>query len=158
HSTQLSFDSLGTPLSEVTLVIVDLETTGTRAGQSEITEIGAARTRGGEVSGEFQSRVTPERSGISPSVARLTGTTPAMVDAAPSVASVLPGFLGFSIGAVLVAHDAPFDVGFPRSAGERLDYRWPGPTVLDTVTRARRVVGRDEVRNHKLSTLAAHFG
>ena len=35
HSTQLSFDSLGTPLSEVTFVIVDLETTGTRAGQSD---------------------------------------------------------------------------------------------------------------------------
>src|SRR5699024_8168380 len=61
HSTQLSFDSLGTPLSEVTFVIVDLETTGTRAGQSEITEIGAVKTRGGEVIGEFQSLVKPER-------------------------------------------------------------------------------------------------
>ena len=158
HSTQLSFDSLGTPLSEVTFVIVDLETTGTRAGQSEITEIGAVKTRGGEVIGEFQSLVKPERSVISPFVARLTGITHAMVDDAPSITSVLPSFLEFSIGAVLVAHNAPFDVGFLRSACERLDYHWPGPTVLDTVTLARRVVGRDEVRNHKLSTLATHFG
>jgi DNA polymerase-3 subunit epsilon len=158
ENTQLSFDSLGTPLSDVTFVIVDLETTGTRAGQSEITEIGAVKTRGGEVIGEFQSLVKPEQSVISPFVAQLTGITHAMVDDAPSIASVLPSFLEFSIGAVLVAHNAPFDIGFLRSACERLDYHWPAPTVLDTVTLARRVVGRDEVRNHKLSTLTSYFG
>jgi DNA polymerase-3 subunit epsilon len=157
-NTQLSFDSLGTPLSEVTFVIVDLETTGTRAGQSEITEIGAVKTCGGEVIGEFQSLVKPEHSVISPFVSRLTGITHAMVDDAPSIHSVLPSFLEFSTGAVLVAHNAPFDIGFLRSACERLDYHWPSPTVLDTVTLARRVVGRDEVRNHKLGTLSAHFG
>lgn len=158
ENTQLSFDSLGTPLHEVTFVIVDLETTGTTAGKSEITEIGAVKTRGGEVLGEFQSLVKPEEAVISPFVSRLTGITHAMVDDAPSIRSVLPSFLEFSIGAVLVAHNAPFDIGFLRSACERLDYHWPSPTVLDTVTLARRVVGRDEVRNHKLGTLAAHFG
>ncbi|MDN5635583.1 MAG: 3'-5' exoribonuclease, partial [Brevibacterium sp.] len=157
-SSQLSFDSLGTPLHEVTFVIVDLETTGTHAGKSEITEIGAIKTRGGEVLGEFQSLVKPEESVISPFVARLTGITHAMVDDAPSIRSVLPSFLEFSVGAVLVAHNAPFDIGFLRSACEKLDYHWPQPTVLDTVTLSRRVVSRDEVRNHKLATLAAHFG
>lgn len=157
-SSQLSFDSLGTPLHEVTFVIVDLETTGTHAGKSEITEIGAIKTRGGEVLGEFQSLVKPEESVISPFVARLTGITHAMVDDAPSIRSVLPSFLEFSVGAVLVAHNAPFDIGFLRSACEKLDYHWPQPTVLDTVALSRRVVSRDEVRNHKLSTLAAHFG
>lgn len=158
ESSQLSFDHLGTPLHEVTFVIVDLETTGTQAGKSEITEIGAVKTRGGEILGEFQSLVKPEESVISPFVARLTGITHAMVDDAPSIRSVLPSFLEFSVGAVLVAHNAPFDIGFLRSACEKLDYHWPQPTVLDTVTLSRRVVGRDEVRNHKLSTLAAHFG
>ncbi|SDT16961.1 DNA polymerase-3 subunit epsilon [Brevibacterium sandarakinum] len=157
-SSQLSFDNLGTPLHEVTFVIVDLETTGTHAGKSEITEIGAIKTRGGEVLGEFQSLVKPEESVISPFVAQLTGITHAMVDDAPSIRSVLPSFLEFSVGAVLVAHNAPFDIGFLRSACEKLDYHWPQPTVLDTVTLSRRVVGRDEVRNHKLSTLSAHFG
>lgn len=158
ESSQLSFDALGTPLHEVTFVIVDLETTGTTAGKSEITEIGAVKTRGGEVLGEFQSLVKPEESVISPFVARLTGITHAMVDDAPSIRSVLPSFLEFCVGAVLVAHNAPFDIGFLRSACEKLDYHWPQPTVLDTVTLSRRVVSRDEVRNHKLSTLAAHFG
>ena len=156
--SQLSFDSLGTPLHEVTFVIVDLETTGTTAGKSEITEIGAVKIRGGEVLGEFQSLVKPEESVISPFVARLTGITHAMVDDAPSIRAVLPSFLEFSMGSVLVAHNAPFDIGFLRSACEKLDYHWPQPTVLDTVTLSRRVVSRDEVRNHKLSTLAAHFG
>lgn len=158
ESSHLSFDALGTPLHEVTFVIVDLETTGTTAGKSEITEIGAVKTRGGEVLGEFQSLVKPEESVISPFVARLTGITHAMVDDAPSIRSVLPSFLEFCVGAVLVAHNAPFDIGFLRSACEKLDYHWPQPTVLDTVTLSRRVVSRDEVRNHKLSTLAAHFG
>lgn len=158
ESSQLSFDALGTPLHEVTFVIVDLETTGTTAGKSEITEIGAVKTRGGEVLGEFQSLVKPEESVISPFVARLTGITHAMVDDAPSIRSVLPSFLEFCVGAILVAHNAPFDIGFLRSACEKLDYHWPQPTVLDTVTLSRRVVSRDEVRNHKLSTLAAHFG
>ncbi|RBP64741.1 DNA polymerase-3 subunit epsilon [Brevibacterium sanguinis] len=155
---QLSFDSLGTPLHEVTFVVVDLETTGTTAGRSEITEIGAVKTRGGEVIGEFQSLVKPEESVISPFVARLTGITHALVDDAPSIRSVLPSFLEFAVGSVLVAHNAPFDIGFLRAACERLDYHWPRPTVLDTVTLSRRVLGRDEVRNHKLATLAAHFG
>src|SRR5699024_11844121 len=106
HSTQLSFDSLGTPLSEVTFVIVDLETTGTRAGQSEITEIGAGKTRGGEGIGELQSLVKPERSVISPFVARLTGITHAMVVDAPSITPVLQSFLAFSIWADMGSHDA----------------------------------------------------
>lgn len=156
--TQLSFADIGTPLYEVTFVVVDLETTGTHSGTSEITEIGAVKLRGGEVIGEFQSLVKPEHSVISPFVARLTGITHAMVDDAPSIRSVLPSFLEFAVGAVLVAHNAPFDIGFLRSACERLDYHWPQPQVLDTVTLSRRVLGRDEVRNHKLGTLAAHFG
>lgn len=156
--TQLSFADIGTPLYEVTFVVVDLETTGTRAGSSEITEIGAVKLRGGEVIGEFQSLVKPEHSVISPFVAQLTGITHAMVDDAPSIRWVLPSFLEFAVGAVLVAHNAPFDIGFLRSACERLDYHWPQPQVLDTVTLSRRVLGRDEVRNHKLGTLAAHFG
>lgn len=153
----LSFDSLGTPLHSVTFVIVDLETTGTSAGTSEITEIGAVKTRGGEVIGEFQTLVRPEHSVITPFVSNLTGITHAMVADTPTIAAVLPSFLEFAVGAVLVAHNAPFDIGFLRRACEKLDYHWSSPTVLDTVTLSRRVIGRDEVRNHKLSTLAARF-
>ncbi|GAA1623629.1 MULTISPECIES: DEDD exonuclease domain-containing protein [Brevibacterium] len=156
--TQLSLEDIGTPLYDVTFVVVDLETTGTHAGTAEITEIGAVKLRAGEVIGEFQTLVKPEHSVITPFVSRLTGITHAMVDDAPTIRSVLPSFLEFAAGTVLVAHNAPFDIGFLRSACDRLDYHWPNPQVLDTVTLSRRVLGRDEVRNHKLGTLAAHFG
>ncbi|MCA5893861.1 DEDD exonuclease domain-containing protein [Isoptericola sp. NEAU-Y5] len=155
-AVQPSFEDLGTPLSDVTFVVVDLETTGGRAADSGITEIGAVKVRGGEVLGELQSLVDPGHP-VPAFVARLTGITTAMVATAPPIDLVLPSFLEFARDAVLVAHNAPFDVGFLRAACQRLGYDWPGFRVVDTVPLARRVVTRDEAPNHKLSTLAALF-
>jgi DNA polymerase III subunit epsilon len=155
-AVQPSFADLGTPLQDVTFVVVDLETTGSRADDAGITEIGAVKVRGGEVVGEFQSLVNPGRP-VPAFVARLTGITTAMVSTAPDVELVLPGFLEFAHGCVLVAHNAPFDVGFLRAACADLDYAWPGFAVVDTLPLARRVVTRDEAPNHKLATLARLF-
>lgn len=155
---QLSIDDLGTPLFETTFVVVDLETTGTRSATSAITEIGAVKVRGGTILGEFQTLVNPGGDGISPFVTSLTGITNAMVADAPRIDAVLPMFFEFAHGTVLVAHNAPFDVGFLKSAASRLEVPWPGFKTVDTVKVARAVVTREEVRNHKLSTLAAYFG
>ncbi|WP_165350518.1 DEDD exonuclease domain-containing protein [Xylanimonas protaetiae] len=155
-AVQPSFEDLGTPLRDVTFVVVDLETTGTRAGDCGITEIGAVKVRGGEVLGEFQSLVNPGRE-VPAFVARLTGITTAMVSTAPAIDLVLPSFLEWAHGCVLVAHNAPFDVGFLKAAAKELGYPWPGFPVVDTVPLARRVVTRDEAPNHKLSTLANLF-
>src|SRR5690625_850348 len=112
---QLALDELGTPLSEVTFVVVDLETTGGSAATSAITEIGAVKVRGGEVLGEFQTLVDP--GGPVPAyIATLTGITTAMVHGAPRIEQVLPSFLEFAHGAVLVAHNAAFDIGFLKAA------------------------------------------
>lgn len=157
RSGQLSFADVGTPLYDVTFVTVDLETTGAHAQREEITEIGAVKTRGGEVVGEFSTLVRPEQAVISAFVERLTGITNGMVAGAPTIHAVLPSFLEFSRGAVLVAHNAGFDIGFLKAACARLDYQWPNPHVLDTVRLARHVAPRPEVRNHKLATLAQHF-
>ncbi|WP_402464772.1 DEDD exonuclease domain-containing protein [Isoptericola aurantiacus] len=156
RAVQPSFADLGTSLRDVTFVVVDLETTGSRASDAGITEIGAVKVRGGEVLGEFQSLVDPGRP-VPAFVARLTGITTAMVATAPGIELVLPSFLEFARDTVLVAHNAPFDVGFLRAACESLDYDWPGFAVVDTLPLARRVVTRDEARNHKLATLAALF-
>ncbi|MFF2451073.1 DEDD exonuclease domain-containing protein [Isoptericola sp. NPDC058082] len=158
HPTALqpSFEDLGTALRDVTFVVVDLETTGGRAADGGITEIGAVKVRGGEVLGELQSLVNPGHP-VPAFVARLTGITTSIVATAPPVELVLPSFLEFARDAVLVAHNAPFDVGFLRAACDRLGYDWPGFRVVDTVPLARRVVTRDEAPNHKLSTLAALF-
>ncbi|WP_349827750.1 DEDD exonuclease domain-containing protein [Brevibacterium litoralis] len=158
RSGQLTLADLGTPLNEVTFVVVDLETTGTRGDTSEITEIGAVRSRGGEVTGEFSTLVKPREQQVSPFVERLTGITNAMLVDAPDLAAVLPSFLEFAHGAVLVAHNAPFDIGFLRRACADLDHPWPDPTVVDTVRLGRMLLPRPEVRDHKLGTLARYVG
>jgi DNA polymerase-3 subunit epsilon len=156
-TTQLTFDELGTPLRDTTFVVVDLETTGTRSETDGITEIGAVKVKGGEILGEFSTFVNPGMA-IPPQIVALTGITTAMVHDAPDITQVLPAFLEFAAGSVLVAHNAPFDTGFLRAACGRHGYRWPKPTVVCTVRLARRVVSRQDTPNYKLSTLASLFG
>ncbi len=157
----LDADADGTALHDTTFVVVDLETTGGRAGGEPgacdaITEIGAVKVRGGVVLGELATLVDPGRA-IPPQVVALTGITTAMVCDAPRIESVLPTFLEFARGAVLVAHNAGFDIGFLRAAAERCQIPWPRPPVLCTVRLARRVLTRDEAPSVRLSALAALF-
>ena len=154
--TQISFAELGTPLRDVTFVVVDLETTGGAPVDAGITEIGAVKVRAGEVVGQFQTLVNPGVP-IPPFVAALTGITDAVVASAPTLASVLPTFLEFARDAVLVAHNAPYDVGFLKGACAIHGQRWHDPAVVDTARLARVALHRDEVPNCKLATLAAHF-
>jgi DNA polymerase-3 subunit epsilon len=153
---QGSIDELGTPLADVTFVVVDLETTGGSPKNSAITEIGAVKVRGGQVLGEFQTLVDPGQE-IPPYISVLTGITTAMVVAAPHIGAVLPGFLEFARGAVLVAHNAPFDIGFLTAACLDNAIPWPPVTTVDTAVLARRLLRRDEVPNCKLATLAPYF-
>ena len=83
----LSFDDLGTPLVDLTFVVVDLETTGGSPSACAITEIGAVKVRGGEVLGEFQSLVNPDMP-IPAFISVLTGITDAAVAGAPRIAAV----------------------------------------------------------------------
>ncbi|MCW2777857.1 MAG: polymerase epsilon subunit [Frankiales bacterium] len=155
-AVQSTLDDLGTPLRDVTFVVVDLETTGATPNSCAITEIGAVKVRGGEVLGEFQTLVNPPTS-IPPFIAVLTGITDQMVAGAPRLDQALPAFFEFSRGAVLVAHNAPFDLGFLKAGCRQLDLDWPAPQSLDTARLARRVLTRDEAPNCKLSTLARLF-
>jgi DNA polymerase-3 subunit epsilon len=154
---QLTFDELGTPLREVTFVVLDLETTGGSARRDSITEIGAVKVRGGERIGELSTLVDPGV-GIPPGIVALTGITTAMVQSAPPVTAVLPALLEFLRGAVLVAHNAPFDSGFLRAACERHGHSWPRPPVLCTARLARAVLSRDEAPSVRLGALARLFG
>ncbi|MGY1785722.1 DEDD exonuclease domain-containing protein [Geodermatophilus sp. SYSU D00698] len=153
---QASIDDLGTPLAGVTFVVVDLETTGGSPKDSAITEIGAVKVRGGEVLGEFQTLVDPGCE-VPPYISVLTGITTAMVATAPRIDAVLPAFLEFARGAVLVAHNAPFDLGFLKAACEQTGTPWPAAASVDTAVLARRLLSRDEVPNCKLATLAPYF-
>jgi DNA polymerase-3 subunit epsilon len=154
-SSQPSLDDLGRLLPHATFCVVDLETTG-GASDDTITEIGAVKVRGGEVLGEFQTLVNP-LTHIPALIAVLTGITNQMVAGSPTLGQVLPAFMEFAAGSVLVAHNARFDVGFLKRACEAHSYHWPSPEVIDTVALARHALLRDEVPNCKLATLARHF-
>lgn len=154
---QHAFDELDDPLRDTTFVVLDLETTGGSPEKDTITEIGAVKVRGGEVLGEFATLIDPGRS-IPPQIVYLTGITDRMVGDAPRLRQVLPGFLEFLRGSVLVAHNARFDIGFLKAACVELGLPWPGNTVLDTVQLARRVVSREESPSLRLGALAELFG
>ncbi|MEU0095796.1 DEDD exonuclease domain-containing protein [Kribbella sp. NPDC006257] len=156
RGVQPSFDDLGTPLRDVTFCVVDLETTGGAPGDSGITEIGAVKVRGGELIGEFQTLVNPAEP-IPPFIAVLTGITDRMVASSPRIDSVLPAFLEFARGCVMVAHNAPFDMGFLKHESQVHGYDWPDFAVVDTALLARRVITPDEAPNCKLGTLAKLF-
>jgi DNA polymerase-3 subunit epsilon len=156
---QATFEDLGTPLHDVTFVIVDLETTGGSPASCAITEIGAVKYRGGECLGEFQTLVNPGIP-IPPTITFLTGITEAMVLPAPPVSEVLPQFLEFvgtaDSGTVIGGHNVRFDVAFLDAALGIHGYPRLAHRRVDTVALARRLV-RDEVPNLRLATLARHF-
>ena len=106
--------------------------------------------------GEFATLVDPQRS-IPPQIVQLTGITTAMVCDAPAIGAVLPMFFEFARGAVLVAHNARFDVGFLRAAADRCGIGWRRPQVLCTVQLARRVLSREEAPSVRLAALARLF-
>ncbi|WP_026918693.1 DEDD exonuclease domain-containing protein [Gordonia shandongensis] len=159
---QLSFDDLPesddfarSPLRQTTFVVVDLETTGGSPDTDGVTEIGAVKIRGGEVLGEFATLVDPGRS-IPPQITTLTGITSAMLTDAPRIESVFPAFVEFAGTAVLVAHNARFDMGFLRATARRMNLPW-NPHSLCTVAMARRILTRQEAPTVKLSALAELF-
>jgi len=154
-AVQRSFDDLGKPLSGVTFVVVDLETTGGSPATCHITEVGAVKVCGGEVLGTFHTLVNPGVA-IPPSITFLTGITEAMTMPAPPVVDVLGPLVRFIGDHVIVGHNVRFDLGFLAAAMDR--HAWPrfANVVVDTCALARRLV-RDEVPNCKLGTLADHF-
>lgn len=152
---QRCFDDMGAHLIDVPFCVLDLETTGATAASCEITEIGAVRYLGGRETGTFHSLVNPGVA-IPPFITVLTGITHAMVVEAPRIEEALPAFLEFIGGAVIVGHNVRFDLSFLNAAAERLGYGRLSNQSADTAGLARRLV-RQEVRNLKLGTLAAHF-
>ena len=112
-------------------VAFDLETTGLSSANDRIIEIGAVVMKNGEELDRFQTFVDPQRS-LEKKIVELTGITDEMLKGAPKIEEVLPEFLKFVNGRVLVAHNSDFDTGFIRAACARqgLPYTY---TAADTL-------------------------
>jgi DNA polymerase III epsilon subunit family exonuclease len=142
------------PLEDATYVVVDLETTGLSPGTAAICEIGAVRVRRLELAERFETLVNPRRPLPVP-IAALTGIDPRALPGAPPPELAVRRFLEFAGDAVLVAHNARFDLGFLDREVERLTGRRIAAPVIDTVWLARRLLdGR--LRRVGLASLA-HF-
>jgi DNA polymerase-3 subunit epsilon len=144
------------PLESTRFVVVDLETTGLRPGQSRICEIGAVRVDGLVPAGTFETLVDPGAP-LPRLVASLTGIADADLARAPGPAEAVRRFLAFAGDSVLVAHNARFDLAFLDREVERLTGRRVAAPVVDTVGLARRLLA-GRVSRASLASLSHFFG
>ena len=143
-------------LENATYVVVDLETTGLRPGSAQICEIGAVRVRGLTVEAEFQTLVDPGMP-LGAGASALTGLTSRQLRGAPPPAVAVHRFLAFAGDAVLVAHNARFDLAFlDRETVGLTGSRLAAP-VVDTVALARRLLA-GRVPRASLAQLAWFLG
>jgi len=112
-------------------VAFDLETTGLSSRSDRIIEIGAVILKNGQEVDRFQTFVDPERP-LDKKIVELTGISDDMLKGAPKIEEVLPKFLEFIGGRVLVAHNSDFDTGFIRAECTRLGYEY-NFTAADTL-------------------------
>lgn len=148
-------DLLTRSLAELPIVFFDLETTGLDLGGGHrIAEAALLRVEGGAVVAELDTLVNPGRP-LDPSAAAVNGLDDERLLAAPPFAEVAPAIEAILSGAVLVAHNLPFDLAFLDAELRRLGR--PGLTnpALDTLALARRLIRRP---SHSLAALAAALG
>ena len=137
-----------------TYVVFDIETTGFSPKNDKIIEIGAVKVCDGKVIDRFSSFVNPERP-IPFNITELTSIEDSMVIDAPLIDKVLPEFLGFCKGSVLVAHNAGFDCSFIKTNCKNLSLEFSF-SILDTVPLARFLY--PDLKRVKLNIIAKHLG
>lgn len=139
---------------DTTYCVLDLETTGFSAVTEKITEVGIMKVKDGEVVGEFSCFVNPEKH-IPQRVTDVTNITDDMVKDAETIDKVFPKILDFIKDSVLVAHNAPFDIGFLKQnakvLGHEFDY-----TYIDTLSLAKDLF--PDYKKYKLGKIAENLG
>ncbi|HWR22772.1 MAG TPA: exonuclease domain-containing protein, partial [Feifaniaceae bacterium] len=149
----LKADTSVLPL-EQTYVVFDIETTGLKAEQGHILEIGAVKVKDGAVIDRFSTFVNAGVA-IPQNIVALTGITEDMIQGAPLTREALAQFAVFSKDCVLVAHNASFDVGFIRTHGARFSIPFTQP-YADTLMLSRYLIWG--IKNHKLNTVCEYLG
>jgi DNA polymerase-3 subunit epsilon len=140
------------PWRDYTYVAFDTETSGKFPLVAEIVEIAAAKWIGGKVVETYQTFVRPNRP-MGEAVINIHHITNEMVADAPKIEEVLPGFHAFIEGSVLMAHHAPFDMGFMAIEYEKLRLALPQSPVLDSCILGRKAFPNSI--NHRLATLVS---
>lgn len=139
-------------LDEITLVAYDTETTGAYPLGFEVVEFGAVKWHKGKIIDELQVLLKPSRL-MSAEVIKIHGITNEMVENSPPMSEKIQEIRQFLNGAILMAHHAPFDMGFMTVCFEQNSLTMPADPVLCTSLLARKLI--HETANHKLQTLVA---
>ena len=135
-------------------VVFDLETTGFSPETNRIIEIGAVKVQNGKIVDKFSTFVNPQVP-IPFRIEQLTSINDSMVIDAPVIADILPEFMKFCEGCVMVAHNADFDMSFIKKNCQRMDIPCK-PTIVDTVALARVLL--PNLNRFKLDTVAKALG
>ncbi|GHH96558.1 PolC-type DNA polymerase III [Neobacillus kokaensis] len=141
-------------LAEDTYVVFDVETTGLSAVYDTIIELAAVKVKDGDIIDRFESFANPHHR-LSATTINLTGITDDMVQNAPEVSEVLKKFNDWTEDAVLVAHNASFDMGFLNVGYKKIGFEKAKNPVIDTLELGRFLY--PELKNHRLNTLAKRF-
>ena len=139
---------------DTTYCVLDLETTGFSAKTEKITEVGIMKVKNGEVIDEFSCFVNPEKH-IPERVTEVTNITDEMVKDAKTIKQVFPEILDFIKDSVLVAHNAPFDMGFLKQNAKVLGYEFDY-TYIDTLSLAKDLF--PDYKKYKLGKIAENLG
>lgn len=142
-------------VSDASFVVVDTETTGGRAADDRVIEIGAVKVRAGRIVDRFEQLINPERS-VSRQITRLTGISTAMLFDQPVAREVLPGFRSFLGDGVFVAHNLRFDLGFLNRECRRIGKAELPNSTLCTLRLARRLLSG--LRSKGLASVADFYG
>jgi DNA polymerase III epsilon subunit family exonuclease len=137
-----------------TFVVFDIETTGLDNNNDRITEIGAVKIVDGKIVNGFTTLINPQKP-IPKDIQDITGINDEMVADKPLFDAIIGDFYKYIDGAVLIAHNANFDVNFIKKFAEREGY-YVENDYLDTMEIARKnILG---LKNYKLNTICEHFG
>ena len=139
---------------DTTYCVLDLETTGFSATTEKITEVGIMKIKNGEVLDQFSCFVNPEKH-IPQRVSEVTNITDDMVADSETIDKVFPKILDFIKDSVLVAHNAPFDMGFLKQNAKNLGYEFDY-TYLDTLSLAKDLF--PDYKKYKLGKIADNLG
>lgn len=144
----------GTRMENITFVIFDTETTGFSPAKDRLMEIGAVKVRNGKKLDEKTWLINPNRY-VPWYVQKVHHITPEMVKNRPSFAEIYPEFLEFIDGAVLIAHNAPFDIRFISAEAARAGLPAPKNAVLDSLALFRNWY--PDMPSHTVEDLVDHF-
>lgn len=140
-------------IENAVFTFIDVETTGLSPRAARVCEVAAVSFRGDDRVGTLAELVNPGLP-IPAEVSKIHGITDEMVKDSPSFGGVAPGLLAMLEGAVIVAHNAEFDIGFLSAEFERVGLKFPALPVVDTLSLARK---HWKFKSNRLGSIAAEL-